>query len=191
MINYQFSLVWRGGYLPGPNRFSVFVATSLGTTFFPPWPHWQTSNSLAVRQYQQTVAFGRCCRPKLFREKHGPGHTSSGMTLPAMGAAPPGQATGPIHVFGHRQMRMLRSIYPPYSLSSLCISFLLLLFAHVKKASAQLDPINNFCRRFGHQTAIIDRRLYVDGGLVNYSPFAQYPNNYTSELRRVGLQDKR
>ncbi|KAK1750750.1 autophagy-related protein 3 [Echria macrotheca] len=45
---------------------------------------------------------------------------------------------------------------------------------------AQLDPVKNFCRRFGHQTAVIDRKLYIDGGFVNYNPLSQYPTNYTN-----------
>ena len=31
-----------------------------------------------------------------------------------------------------------------------------------------LDPLNNFCRRFAHQTTVIGNRLFVDGGLVDY-----------------------
>lgn len=45
---------------------------------------------------------------------------------------------------------------------------------------AQKDPVNNFCRRFGHQTAVIDRKLYIDGGFINYSPLADDPTNYTN-----------
>ena len=44
------------------------------------------------------------------------------------------------------------------------------------------DPLTDFCRRFGHQTAVIDRRLYIDGGLVNWNPISQNPLNYTSKL---------
>lgn len=32
------------------------------------------------------------------------------------------------------------------------------------------DPVEKFCRRFGHQTALIDRKLYIDGGIINYNP---------------------
>lgn len=32
------------------------------------------------------------------------------------------------------------------------------------------DPVEKFCRRFGHQTALIDRKLYIDGGTINYNP---------------------
>ena len=30
------------------------------------------------------------------------------------------------------------------------------------------DPISNFCRRYKHQTCVIDSKLYIDGGLVHY-----------------------
>ncbi|KAE8387033.1 hypothetical protein BDV23DRAFT_186706 [Aspergillus alliaceus] len=43
----------------------------------------------------------------------------------------------------------------------------------------QEDLLKNFCRIFGHQTAVIDRKLYIDGGFVNYNPLSQYPRNYT------------
>ncbi|KAL1842725.1 hypothetical protein VTJ49DRAFT_4363 [Mycothermus thermophilus] len=43
-----------------------------------------------------------------------------------------------------------------------------------------LDPVKDFCRRFGHQTAVIDRKLYIDGGFINYNPLSQYPANYTN-----------
>jgi len=50
--------------------------------------------------------------------------------------------------------------------------------------AAQPDPVKNFCRRFGHQAAVVDRKLYIDGGLLNYSPPSQYPGNYSSTWRR-------
>ncbi|PLB51632.1 hypothetical protein P170DRAFT_422622 [Aspergillus steynii IBT 23096] len=46
------------------------------------------------------------------------------------------------------------------------------------------DPLKDFCRRFGHQTAVIDRKLYIDGGFVNYNPLDQNPENYTSTVPR-------
>jgi hypothetical protein len=52
----------------------------------------------------------------------------------------------------------------------------LLLFAQL--SLQQMDPVNNFCRRFGHQSCVIDRKLYIDGGQVNWNPVAQ---NYTSK----------
>jgi hypothetical protein len=30
------------------------------------------------------------------------------------------------------------------------------------------DPVKDFCRRHQHQTCVIDSKLYIDGGLVNY-----------------------
>lgn len=45
----------------------------------------------------------------------------------------------------------------------------------------QKDPVKDFCRRFGHQTAVIDRKLYIDGGFVDWNPISQNRNNYTSE----------
>lgn len=67
--------------------------------------------------------------------------------------------------------------------SSLCsgLSTLIVLLFLVKESSQQKDPIQNFCRRFGHQTAVIDRKLYIDGGLINWNPIPQYPTNYSSK----------
>jgi hypothetical protein len=48
--------------------------------------------------------------------------------------------------------------------------------------SIQHDPVKDFCRRFGHQTAAINRKLYIDGGLVNWKPLETDPKNYTSML---------
>lgn len=58
---------------------------------------------------------------------------------------------------------------------------LLLLLAVLVRLSLQQDPVQNFCRRFGHQTAVIGRRLFIDGGQVNYNPLSQYPGNSSSE----------
>ncbi|PVH81744.1 hypothetical protein DL98DRAFT_416069 [Cadophora sp. DSE1049] len=44
----------------------------------------------------------------------------------------------------------------------------------------QKDPVKDFCRRFAHQSAVIDRRLYIDGGFVNWNPISQNRNNYTN-----------
>lgn len=48
--------------------------------------------------------------------------------------------------------------------------------------AAQQDPVADFCRRFGHQTAVVDDKLFIDGGLVNWNPFSSFPSNYTSAL---------
>jgi len=66
---------------------------------------------------------------------------------------------------------------------------LVLLFLSLGARTAQAqDQLNNFCRRFGHQTAVLDRKIYIDGGFINYQPLSQYPNNYTSmsSLSRAG-----
>ncbi|KAK3671861.1 hypothetical protein LTR78_008227 [Recurvomyces mirabilis] len=45
----------------------------------------------------------------------------------------------------------------------------------------QLDPIHGFCRRFAHQTTLIDNRLFIDGGLVNYGgSVTPTTTNYTN-----------
>ncbi|KAK0106774.1 hypothetical protein ONS95_003498 [Cadophora gregata] len=54
----------------------------------------------------------------------------------------------------------------------------LCLFANL--SLQQKDPVKDFCRRFGHQTAVIDRWLYIDGGLVDWNPISQNRNNYTN-----------
>jgi ribosomal protein S2 len=57
---------------------------------------------------------------------------------------------------------------------------LVLLF--VNGSWQQKDPLNDFCRRFGHQSAVVDRKLYLDGGLVNWNPISQNNANYSSKL---------
>jgi len=42
-------------------------------------------------------------------------------------------------------------------------------------SQAPQDPIKDFCRRFSHQTTIIDRKLYIDGGYLNANPIDQNP----------------
>ncbi|KAH7236542.1 hypothetical protein BKA59DRAFT_503984 [Fusarium tricinctum] len=51
--------------------------------------------------------------------------------------------------------------------SRTCPSLLLLWFL-ISTCLGQNDPVKNFCRRWGHQSAVVDRRLYIDGGLINY-----------------------
>jgi hypothetical protein len=59
---------------------------------------------------------------------------------------------------------------------------LVVLFLFVQLSWQQKDPLSDFCRRFGHQQAIIDNKLYLDGGLVNWNPISQNPANYSSKL---------
>ncbi|KAH7125724.1 hypothetical protein B0J11DRAFT_312729 [Dendryphion nanum] len=42
------------------------------------------------------------------------------------------------------------------------------------------NPLSDFCRRWGHQTAQIDGKLYIDGGLVAWNPLSVNPLNYTN-----------
>lgn len=53
----------------------------------------------------------------------------------------------------------------------------------------QRDPLKDFCRRFGHQTAVVDRKLYIDGGLLNWNPIESNPLNYTSLIGPFSLMD--
>ncbi|KAF2749188.1 hypothetical protein M011DRAFT_475920 [Sporormia fimetaria CBS 119925] len=55
--------------------------------------------------------------------------------------------------------------------------------------SVQLkDPLQDFCRLFGHQTAVVDRQLLIDGGLVNWAPVSATSLNYSStSLRSADL----
>jgi hypothetical protein len=43
-------------------------------------------------------------------------------------------------------------------------------------SQAPQDPVRDFCRRYGHQTAVVDRKLYIDGGYVNANPIPQFPD---------------
>jgi hypothetical protein len=71
-----------------------------------------------------------------------------------------------------------RNISPNQILTHL--SVILLFF--VQFSWQQKDPLNDFCRRFGHQSAVIDNKLYLDGGLVNWNPIPSNPGNYSSKL---------
>ncbi|KAI0166446.1 hypothetical protein GGR57DRAFT_26729 [Xylariaceae sp. FL1272] len=76
-----------------------------------------------------------------------------------------------------------RPICRPCSRSSSLVNFplisLLSLFLS-RTSNSQREPVTNFCRRFGHQTAVIDRKLYIDGGFVNWNPLSTNPTNYTN-----------
>ncbi|KAF4313035.1 Galactose oxidase/kelch beta-propeller [Botryosphaeria dothidea] len=52
--------------------------------------------------------------------------------------------------------------------------------AALQLAHAAKDPVRDFCRRWGHQTAVVDRRLYIDGGQVTWNPMSQNPLNYSN-----------
>ncbi|KAH7316561.1 hypothetical protein B0I35DRAFT_451549 [Stachybotrys elegans] len=70
-------------------------------------------------------------------------------------------------------------IFHPWldGLKPLALAVLLLLAAD--PSSAQ-NPKDNFCRRFAHQTAVIDDKLYIDGGWVNYDSFQRDHENISN-----------
>ncbi|CAI4211520.1 unnamed protein product [Parascedosporium putredinis] len=76
-----------------------------------------------------------------------------------------------------------RPLLQSLSLPSLSIPFpiLLLLVFAAGLSRQQNDPVSGFCRRFAHQTAIVDDKLYIDGGFINYNPLEQFPENYTND----------
>ncbi|KAI0024864.1 hypothetical protein F4780DRAFT_775351 [Xylariomycetidae sp. FL0641] len=63
-----------------------------------------------------------------------------------------------------------------------CLAFMLpvLVLLLPGASEAQRDPVTDFCRRFGHQTALIDRNIYIDGGLINWNPLSSDPANHTN-----------
>ena len=64
-----------------------------------------------------------------------------------------------------------------------CLIGLTILFIwSLQAALAQdLDPIHDFCRRFSHQTAFTDNKLYIDGGYVDYgTQIDSTTQNYTN-----------
>lgn len=67
-----------------------------------------------------------------------------------------------------------------YSLNILLISTL---FALPTLAQPPADPLKGFCRRYGHQTAVIDRKLYIDGGWLYANPIELNPIPTMSKAR--------
>jgi hypothetical protein len=63
----------------------------------------------------------------------------------------------------------------------ICLSLVPLVFSQ-----APQDPIQDFCRRYGHQTSLINRKLYIDGGYVNANPISQNPVAVISMTNRAG-----
>jgi hypothetical protein len=63
-------------------------------------------------------------------------------------------------------MRLAESMVNIQSLPQVPIMRLFLLIAAATLAAAQLDPVQDFCRRHQHQTCVIDSKLYIDGGKV-------------------------
>ncbi|KAF7527860.1 hypothetical protein G7054_g10336 [Neopestalotiopsis clavispora] len=98
--------------------------------------------------------------------------------LRAMGSASSSRQNNFLNIFPRRALGTKRD----HRLQSqqVLLIMLMLLFCFSSLSYAQRDPVNNFCRRFGHQTAVIDRKLYIDGGFINYSPLEDDPTNYTN-----------
>ncbi|KAH7629335.1 hypothetical protein B0T09DRAFT_154672 [Sordaria sp. MPI-SDFR-AT-0083] len=66
--------------------------------------------------------------------------------------------------------------------SSTCGTLLLLFGWLIELSLAQFDPIKDFCRRFGHQSAVVDDKLYVDGGIVNWKPYSETSANISNQF---------
>ncbi|KAH6662118.1 hypothetical protein B0J14DRAFT_571231 [Halenospora varia] len=52
-------------------------------------------------------------------------------------------------------------------------AFALLIMATV--ALGQREPTKDLCRRFGHQAAVVDQKLYIDGGQINWRSSTERP----------------
>ncbi|CAG8955611.1 hypothetical protein HYFRA_00009565 [Hymenoscyphus fraxineus] len=55
-----------------------------------------------------------------------------------------------------------------------------LMLVSMEVVMAQKNPKTDFCRRFGHQTAVVDKKLFLDGGQVNYNSIQENPTNVTN-----------
>jgi hypothetical protein len=58
-------------------------------------------------------------------------------------------------------------------------TYCLLLCVAVFRVEAQMNQLQNYCKRYGDQTAVVDKALYLQGGLVNYVGSS---NNFSSKL---------
>jgi hypothetical protein len=61
-------------------------------------------------------------------------------------------------------------------------TFGLQILARGAGAADQLNLKDDFCRRYGHQTTVIDDKLYIDGGYVDYTSFSTTQKDYASEI---------
>ncbi|ESZ97136.1 hypothetical protein SBOR_2494 [Sclerotinia borealis F-4128] len=59
-------------------------------------------------------------------------------------------------------------------------TILIILLYLVQPSRQQKDPLNDFCRRWGHQTTVIDRQMFIDGGMIDWNPLSQNPSNYSN-----------
>ena len=66
------------------------------------------------------------------------------------------------------------------------IFLLLQLMVLLALSQAPADPLKNFCRRYGQQTAIIDDKLYIDGGWLYANPISENPVPTISKVTSLG-----
>lgn len=59
-------------------------------------------------------------------------------------------------------------------------SFLFSFLSLISLSVQQKDPLKDFCRLFGHQTAVVDRGHYIDGGIANFAPISADSYNFSS-----------
>lgn len=63
-------------------------------------------------------------------------------------------------------------------------AFALLIMVTV--ALGQREPTKDLCRRFGHQAAVVDQKLYIDGGQINWRSSTERPRtNFSSEFNVI------
>ena len=62
---------------------------------------------------------------------------------------------------------------------------LVLALSFVFHCLALQNPRDDFCRRYGHQSTVIDDKLYIDGGWVNFDTFAKDHTDYPSKSCRL------
>src|SRR5437773_683899 len=69
--------------------------------------------------------------------------------------------------------------------------FVMLLSFAFQWVAALQNPLENFCRRYGHQSTVIDDKLYIDGGYVNFDSFPQdhldVPSRFLSAMNHRSL----
>ncbi|KZM20907.1 uncharacterized protein EKO05_0006355 [Ascochyta rabiei] len=65
------------------------------------------------------------------------------------------------------------------------MSFLWLVVPILVGLTIARDPLVDFCRLHSHRTAVVDRKLYVDAGFVNWAPIKADPANQTNTWLRV------
>lgn len=70
------------------------------------------------------------------------------------------------------------------------LTLLVSILSLISLSVQQKDPLEDFCRLFGHQTTVVDRNLYIDGGLVNWSPVSASSLNYSSTWIKAGNLDE-